>query len=54
MAFVLTTAPRKLLSIQEIVVIVRLRWQIELLFKLWKQHGMIDEWSTKKCLAYFV
>lgn len=45
----LTTAPRKLLSIQEIVVIVRLRWQIELLFKLWKQHGMIDEWSTKKC-----
>ncbi len=44
----LTTAPRRLLSVCEIVVIVRLRWQIELLFKLWKQHGMIDEWSTKK------
>jgi Transposase DDE domain len=44
----LTTAPRRLLSLHEIVVIVRLRWQIELLFKLWKQHGMIDEWNTKK------
>jgi hypothetical protein len=44
----LTTAPRKLLSMTEIVVIVRLRWQIELLFKLWKEHGMIDEWRTKK------
>lgn len=44
----LTTAPRRLLSFCEIVVIVRLRWQIELLFKLWKEHGMIDEWSTKK------
>jgi Transposase DDE domain len=44
----LTTAPRRLLSFREIVVIVRLRWQIELLFKLWKEHGMIDEWSTKK------
>lgn len=44
----LTTAPRKLLSFRDIVVIVRLRWQIELLFKLWKEHGMIDEWNTKK------
>lgn len=43
----LTTAPRRLLSFREIVVIVRLRWQIELLFKLWKEHGMIDEWRTK-------
>jgi hypothetical protein len=44
----LTTAPRRLLSFSQVVVIVRLRWQIELLFKLWKEHGMIDEWSTKK------
>jgi hypothetical protein len=43
----LTTAPRRLLSFSQIVVIVRLRWQIECLFKLWKQYGMIDEWSTK-------
>jgi hypothetical protein len=44
----LTTAPRRLLSFSQVVVIVRLRWQIELLFKLWKEYGMIDEWSTKK------
>src|SRR5260370_13897702 len=24
----------------------RERWQIEWLFKLWKQYGHIDEWST--------
>jgi hypothetical protein len=42
----LTTAPRSLLSFSQIVVIVRLRWQIELLFKLWKEHGLIDEWRT--------
>jgi hypothetical protein len=43
----LTTAPRNLLSFSQIVVIVRLRWQIELLFKLWKGHGLIDEWRTE-------
>jgi Transposase DDE domain len=43
----LTTAPRNMLSFSQIVVIVRLRWQIELLFKLWKEHGLIDEWNTE-------
>jgi hypothetical protein len=27
---------------------MRARWQIELLFKLWKQHGCIDEWNGSK------
>ena|SRR5437763_4007046 len=36
----LTTAPRRLLSFSQIVVIVRLRWQIELLFK-----QMIRAWT---------
>jgi hypothetical protein len=27
---------------------MRLRWQIELLFKLWKQHGHIDKWRSEK------
>jgi hypothetical protein len=44
----LTTAPRRLLSFSQVVIIVRLRWQIELLFKLWKEYGRVDEWRTKK------
>ena len=24
------------------------RWQIELLFKLWKQHALVDEWTGTK------
>jgi hypothetical protein len=27
--------------------LARLRWQIELLFKLWKQVGLLDEWRTE-------
>src|SRR5581483_6411654 len=44
----LTTAPRRLLAIRELYVLLRQRWQIELLFKLWKQYGKIDEWRSKK------
>ena len=28
------------------MVLMRLRWQIELLFKLWKSHGHLGEWRT--------
>lgn len=38
-----TNAPRDMLSLQEALVLARARWQIELLFRLWKQHGGIDE-----------
>ncbi len=44
---VLTTVPADQLSLEEAIVLLRLRWQIELLFKLWKQYGHIDEWRTK-------
>ena len=43
-----TTAPRALLSLEEGVVLARIRWQIELLFKLWKRDGQIDEWRSAK------
>ena len=42
----LTDAPAKRLSLQEAIVLLRERWQIELLFKRWKQYGHIDEWRT--------
>jgi hypothetical protein len=39
-----TNVPRGLLSVAEAMALSRMRWQIELLFKLWKSHGRIDEW----------
>ena len=43
-----TNVPGDLLTLEEALVLARTRWQIELLFKLWKQHGYIDEWRSKK------
>ena len=37
-----TNVPPELLSLREALVLARARWQIELLFKLWKSHGQID------------
>lgn len=42
----LTNVPVDLLSVREAQVVARARWQVELLFKLWKQHGLLDEWRT--------
>ena len=44
---VVTNVPRELLNVEEAMLLARLRWQIELLFKLWKSHGGIDEWSRQ-------
>lgn len=43
---VVTTAPVEQLSGAEALVLLRARWQIELLFKLWKSHGRVDEWRS--------
>ena len=43
-----TNIPTELLSIQESIVLMRTRWQIELIFKLWKSEGRIDEWRSAK------
>jgi hypothetical protein len=37
-----TNVPADRLSVAEALVLARARWQIELLFKLWKSHGRID------------
>ncbi|MFN8503611.1 MAG: transposase [Kouleothrix sp.] len=37
-----TTIPPDGLTVTEALVLARARWQIELLFKLWKSHGQID------------
>ena len=42
-----TNAPSELLSFDEAFALARARWQIELLFKLWKSEGRIDEWRTQ-------
>jgi hypothetical protein len=41
-----TNAPPDVLAIREALVLARARWQIELLFKLWKNEGRIDEWRS--------
>lgn len=43
----ITNVPASMLSLAEALVLARVRWQIELLFKLWKSHGRVDEWRTK-------
>ena len=43
-----TNVPDNLLSLEEALILMRSRWQIELLFKLWKSHGSIDEWRSSK------
>lgn len=43
-----TNVPAARLSAAEAQVLLRARWQIELLFKLWKQHGQVDQWRTQR------
>jgi len=43
----LTNAPLDLLSLVEVCALYRLRWQIELLFRLWKTYTLIDESESK-------
>lgn len=43
-----TNVPRDLLSTQEVFILGRYRWQIELLFKLWKSDLEVDKWASRK------
>lgn len=38
-----TNVPAEMLSLVEALVLLKLRWQIEVLFKLWKSHGGVDK-----------
>ncbi len=42
----ITDAPQVLLSVGEALVLMIVRWQIELLFRLWKSLFLIDEWRS--------
>lgn len=41
-----TNVPQTLLTFKEALILLKARWQIELLFKLWKSKGKIDEWRS--------
>lgn len=43
-----TNVPQAMLIPEEVLVLARLRWQIELLFKLWKSQGHIDKSRSEK------
>lgn len=44
---VVTNVPTETLSLKEALILLRIRWQVELLFKLWKSHAKIDEWRSQ-------
>lgn len=45
---IVTNVPARLLSHEQAFALLRARWQIELLFKLWKQEALLDEWTGSK------
>ena len=45
---VITNVPQELLSLDEVLVLARCRWQIEVLWKLWKSLGNVDTWRSAK------
>src|SRR6266481_647073 len=44
----LTNVPAELLSGHEARVLMRIRWQIEMLWRLWKERGQVDIWRSEK------
>jgi len=43
----LTNLPPAQFSAEAVLALAHYRWQIELLFKLWKSEGRVDEWRTR-------
>jgi Transposase DDE domain len=44
----LPNVPRRRLSTEQVLVILRLRGPLERLFRLWKEHGSIDQWRESR------
>ena len=38
-----SNVPAEILSLRQAMILIRVRWQVELLFKLWKSHAQNDE-----------
>jgi hypothetical protein len=43
-----TNVPLEWLTLDEALVLMHIRWQIELIFKLWKSHSHLDAWRSTK------
>lgn len=51
-----TNVPPDLLSLDQISIVYRVRWQIELIFKVWKQEmdwGQFGSWRIERVMAQF-
>jgi DDE family transposase len=46
-SLLLTNVPRRLLTMEQVLVLIRARWQIERLFYLWKDQGGVDRWHSQ-------
>lgn len=44
---VVTNVPEERLSAHEVLTLLRVRWQVELLFKVWKSYLKVDEWRSQ-------
>jgi hypothetical protein len=44
---VVTNVPDERLSAHEVLTLLRVRWQVELLFKVWKSYLKVDEWRSQ-------
>jgi hypothetical protein len=42
----LTNVPEEKMMPREALVMARVRWQVEILFRVWKSHARIDEWRS--------
>jgi hypothetical protein len=47
-SIIMTTVSKEKLEVHEVQILIRSRWQIELLWRLWKERGHIDLWRSEK------